>query len=205
MLTTFYFISYDIILNYLLSGIFILILISTILIIILRDTIHIIFFFMLICLYMTELCLLVGMEFLALNFIIIYLGAICVLILFQAKLVKLLTEKNNKIIINSFLFVPSFFIFIFFPLMQFISIYFSTYEFDLFTLININNYFTNIIYINWFNKFQSINTLVVIGIYLYQYNFINIIVGSLVLLVSMVGSIILTLTHTKKQKLINIL
>ena len=97
------------------------------------------------------------------DFIIIYLGAICVLILFQAKLVKLLTEKNNKIIINSFLFVPSFFIFIFFPLMQFISIYFSTYEFDLFTLININNYFTNIIYINWFNKFQSINTLVVIG------------------------------------------
>lgn len=96
------------------------------------------------------------------NFIIIYLGAICVLILFQAKLVKLLTEKNNKIILNSFLFIPCLFIFLFFPIMQFISIYFSTYEFELLNINNLN-YFTDLIYINWFDKFKNINTLVVLG------------------------------------------
>lgn len=97
------------------------------------------------------------------NFIIIYLGAICVLILFQAKLVKLLTEKNNKIILNSFLFIPCLFIFVFFPLMQFISIYFSTYEFDLTTLNLLNQNFPDLTYTNWFNNFKNINTLVVIG------------------------------------------
>lgn len=203
MLSAFYFIHYGIILNYLLVGLFILILISTFFIIILRDIIHIIFFYMFICLYMTELSILLNMEFLALNFIIIYLGAICVLILFQAKLVKLLTEKNNKIILNSFLFIPCLFIFLFFPIMQFISIYFSTYEFELLNLNNLN-YFADLIYINWFDKFKNINTLVVLGIYLYQYNFINILIGSLVLLIAMIGAIILTLTQTTKQKLIKI-
>ena len=97
------------------------------------------------------------------NFIIIYLGAICVLILFQAKLVKLLTEKNNKFILNSFLFVPCLFVFLFFPIIQFFSIYFATYEFDLSSINIVNQYFTNINYINWFDKFKSINTLVMIG------------------------------------------
>lgn len=97
------------------------------------------------------------------NFVIIYLGAICVLILFQAKLVKLLTEKNNKIILNSFLFIPCLFIFVFFPLMQFISIYFSTYEFDLATLNLVNQNVPDLTYINWFNNFKNINTLIVIG------------------------------------------
>lgn len=91
------------------------------------------------------------------------MGAICVLILFQAKLVKLLTEKNNKIILNSFLFIPCLFIFVFFPLMQFISIYFSTYEFDLTTLNLLNQNFPDLTYTNWFNNFKNINTLVVIG------------------------------------------
>jgi len=202
MLSAFYFIHYSNILNYLLIGIFILILVSTFFIIILRDTIHIIFFYMFICLYMTELSILLNMEFLALNFIIIYLGAICVLILFQAKLVKLLTEKNNKFILNSFLFIPCLFIFLFFPMMQFFSIYFATYEFDLLQISTLNQFFSDFNYINWFDKFKNINTLVVIGIYLYQYNFINILIGSLVLLIAMIGAIILTLTQTKKQKLI---
>lgn len=67
MLSAFYFIHYSNILNYLLIGIFILILVSTFFIIILRDTIHIIFFYMFICLYMTELSILLNMEFLALT------------------------------------------------------------------------------------------------------------------------------------------
>lgn len=97
------------------------------------------------------------------NFILIYLGAICVLILFQAKLVKLLTEKNNKFILNSFLFVPCLFIFIFFPIMQFFSIYLATYEFDLLQINVLSQYFSDFNYINWFDKFKNINTLVVIG------------------------------------------
>jgi hypothetical protein len=97
------------------------------------------------------------------NFIIIYLGAICVLILFQAKLVKLLTEKNNKVVLNSFLFIPCLFIFLFFPIMQFISIYFSTYEFELLTIRQLNTFFSDLMYINWFDKFKNINTLVVLG------------------------------------------
>ena len=47
--------------------------------------------------------------------------------------------------------------------MQFISIYFSTYEFDLTTLNLLNQNFPDLTYTNWFNNFKNINTLVVIG------------------------------------------
>lgn len=62
----YYFLNYSLILNNMIIAIFLLIFISAIFVILLRNTIHAIFFFMFICLYMTELCILLQMEFLAL-------------------------------------------------------------------------------------------------------------------------------------------
>ena len=66
MLQNYYFLNYLLILNNMIIGIFIFILISTIFVVLIRNTIHAIFYFMFICLYMTELCILLQMEFLAL-------------------------------------------------------------------------------------------------------------------------------------------
>jgi len=193
MFLNYYFLNYSFILNLLILIIFFLILLSTIFVILIKNTIHAIFFFMFICLYITELCILLQMEFLALNFVIIYLGAICVLILFQVKLVKLLTEKNQQIFINNTLFVPCLIIFIIVPLMQFISIYYL--YFISFNDVLLNNYLNEYIffYNNWIYNLNIIDTLKLIGLYLYNYNYIYLLIGSLILIIAMIGAIILTL------------
>jgi|JI81BgreenRNA_FD_contig_123_74063_length_1920_multi_7_in_2_out_0_2 NADH-ubiquinone oxidoreductase chain 6 len=193
MFLNYYFLNYSFILNLLIIIIFFLILLSTIFVILIKNTIHAIFFFMFICLYITELCILLQMEFLALNFVIIYLGAICVLILFQVKLVKLLTEKNQQIFINNTLFVPCLIIFIIVPLIQFISIYYL--YFISFNDTLLNNYLNEYIffYNNWIYNLNIIDTLKLIGLYLYNYNYIYLLIGSLILIIAMIGAIILTL------------
>ena len=193
MLLNYYFLNYSFILNLLIIIIFFLILISTIFVVLIKNTIHAIFFFMFICLYITELCILLQMEFLALNFVIIYLGAICVLILFQVKLVKLLTEKNQQIFINNTLFVPCLIIFIIVPIIQFLSIYYL--YFISFNDAIINNYVNEyyFFYNNWIYNLNIIDTLKIIGLYLYNYNYIYLLIGSLILIIAMIGAIILTL------------
>jgi NADH:ubiquinone oxidoreductase subunit 6 (subunit J) len=193
MFLNYYFLNYSLILNMLIIIIFLCIFISTIFVILIKNTIHAIFFFMFICLYITELCVLLQMEFLALNFVIIYLGAICVLILFQVKLVKLLTEKNQQIFINNTLFVPCLIIFLIIPIIQFLSIYYIYFISLNDALLNnhINEYI--FLYNNWIYNLNILDTLKLIGLYLYNYNSIYLLIGSLILIIAMIGAIILTL------------
>jgi len=146
---------------------------------------------MFICLSITELCILLQMEFLALNFVIIYLGAICVLILFQVKLVRLLTEKNQQIFINNTLFVPCLIIFIIIPIIQFLSIYYVFYI--SFNDILINENIVVFIYNNLIYNLNIVDSLKIIGLYLYNFNYIYLLIGSLILIIAMIGAIILTL------------
>jgi NADH:ubiquinone oxidoreductase subunit 6 (subunit J) len=194
----YYFLNYPLILNILIINIFFFILLLSIFVISLRNTIHTIFFFMFICLLITELCILLQMEFLALTFVIIYLGAICVLILFQVKLVKLLTEKNQKIFINNTLFVPCLIIFIIVPIIQCGTIFFiystSHSIFDLTELVINNSYLIDsIFYKNWNSSLIEIDTLILLGVFIYYYNPIYLLIGSLILIIAMIGAIILTL------------
>lgn len=166
MISNFFFLNnFQLLNNFILINFF-LILLSTLFIIIIQNTIHAIFFFMLICIYLTQLTLFFQMEFLALSFIIIYLGAICVLILFQVKLVKLITEKNEQLFLNNTLFIPSLLIFLIIPCIQFSIIYFSFFN-------TTNNFFySNEIdmqqfnYNEWIFLLNNIDTLKIIG-YIY--------------------------------------
>jgi NADH-ubiquinone oxidoreductase chain 6 len=127
------------------------------------------------------------------NFIIIYLGAICVLILFQVKLVRLLTEKNSEIFISNTLFIPFLLIFFVIPIIQFFSIYYLYFISinDILFTSNIN--YQNFLYNNWIYQFNMLDNLKIIGLYLYNYNSIYLIIGSIILIVAMIGAIILTM------------
>lgn len=194
----YYFLNYSLILNLLIISLFFFILLLSFCVISLRNTIHTVFFFMFICLIMTELCILLQMEFLALTFVIIYLGAICVLILFQVKLVKLLTEKNQQIFINNTLFIPCLIIFIIVPLIQCATIYFlySSYQLTdplLYTTLLNQSSIDFIFYHKWNFDINKKDTLTLIGLFIYYFNPIYLLVGSLILIIAMIGAIILTL------------
>lgn len=105
------------------------------------------------------------------NFIIIYLGAICVLILFQAKLVYLLTEKNEQIFLNTILFLPCLLIFVIIPIIQFLSLYYILFNSPLDILIGQEEVTQFFFYNNWINDLNFNDTLKIIG-----YLYINIII-----------------------------
>ena len=181
-----------------------------------KSSVHSILYLMIIFLYMTEITLILKMEFLALIFIIIYIGAVCVLMLFHIKLIKTFMIKSETNLYENNLFVPFFFVFFFLPLIQITNItnlisntisetlLNKNIDFSSFQFLNLN------IFLKWIDLIDSINSIQVIAILLYNVYFINIIYGSFILFIAMIGSILIVLnkynlnkTNLKKQ-IINI-
>ena len=74
-----------------------LFLVTGLLIILTESSVHSILYLMFLFIYLTELTLMLKMEFLALIFIIVYIGAVCVLMLFHIKLIKTFVHRLSLI------------------------------------------------------------------------------------------------------------
>jgi NADH-quinone oxidoreductase subunit J len=183
-----------------------LMIIMGLLIVYTKSSVHSILYLMIIFLYMTEITLILKMEFLALIFIIIYIGAVCVLMLFHIKLIKTFMIKSETNLYENNLFVPFFFIFFFLPIIQIIniknllsnSINYTLLNKDInifsFQYLNINSF------IKWIDYIDSIHSIQVIAILLYNIYFINIIYGSFILFIAMIGSILIVLNKYDNTK-----
>jgi len=131
-------------------------------------------------------------EFLALLFIIVYVGAIAILFLFS---VMMLESKLHNLTRNSIKYFPVgilFSLFLLFPLL---------YE------INTNKYFknSNIIsksfytnnYQNWYDLIDATNDISVYGHVLYSYYVIQFLIAGLILLLVLIGVVYLTNSPNK--------
>ena len=85
-------------------------------IILTTSAVHSILYLMFLFLFLTELSILLKMEFLALIFLIIYVGAVCVLMLFHIKLIKTFVHRFDAMY-NKKIF------FLFFQLVYFYHLY----------------------------------------------------------------------------------
>lgn len=130
-------------------------------------------------------------EFLAIFFIVIYVGAIAILFLFA---VMMLDSKWNNLSKNSIKHVPVGFIFSFFllvPLLYEISIHFkNSYEIDDFYLNT---------YQNWYDLIDSVTDVEVYGQILYSYYILQFLLAGLILLLIIVGVVYLTNTSSAQQ------
>lgn len=191
----------------------ILFLITGLLIILTESSVHSILYLMFLFLYLTELTLILKMEFLALIFIIVYIGAVCVLMLFHIKLIKTFVHRFDNTNNNS-LFLPFLFISIFLPFLQIFTLSFIKTDNEM--LDNLTVYKVLFIYFRElrferdnldYNNFESLvqtyellNSTQILGFLLYNIYYIYLIFGSLILLVAMIGSIFLTLLKKKEKK-----
>lgn len=186
-----------------------LMIIMGLLIVYTKSSVHSILYLMIIFLYMTEITLILKMEFLALIFIIIYIGAVCVLMLFHIKLIKTFMIKSETNLYENNLFVPFFFVFFFLPIIQLTNVSNILLNTTNNTLLNknINIYFFQYLNLNsfvkWIDYIDSIHSVQIIAILLYNVYFINIIYGSFILLIAMIGSILIVLNKydINKKKL----
>lgn len=178
---------------YFFSGILLL---SSLLIIIEINSIYSILLLVLSFVLATGLLFLLESEFMALIFIIIYVGAISVLFLFVIIMLNIKVTSSMKDIIK------------YFPIGNFLGIVFLI---ELFLIIfdnYQNNFYKNSFlfnfYTNWFYKIDYITDLKALGQILYTFYVPQFLIAGAVLLIAVIGAVVLTLSpkniHIKHQE-----
>lgn len=182
-----------------------LFMITASLIIFTESSVHAILYLMFLFVYLTELTILLKMEFLALIFIIIYIGAVCVLMLFHIKLIKTFIHRSSLIDVNG-LFIPFTNVVICLPLLQIISLLCekplneSNKQLGSEVFLNQAKIFEQYNYTSWVDLYEPFKSTQLLGYLLYNVYFIYLIFGSFILFVAMIGSIFLTLIKKKDKK-----
>lgn len=128
-------------------------------------------------------------EFLALLFIIIYVGAISVLFLFA---IMMLESKYKDLFQDSFQFLGIgiiFSIFLLFFLLNSIVFYFTNHNFDFFNL-----------YQNWYDLIDCNHDVVVYGQVLYSYYVLQLLISGLILLLVLIGIVYLINTSVNQEQ-----
>ena len=152
-----------------------------------QNPIHSILFLVFLFFNAASLLILLGADFLAILFLIVYVGVVAVLFLF---VIMMLSRNLLKRKINFF----------YIPLIVLLALIFL---FEIFLIIeqNLNFLSNNIFFLNeilnplflWQNEITFFSNVEIIGSLIYTYFFYFFIVSSLILLISMIGAIILTL------------
>jgi NADH-quinone oxidoreductase subunit J len=132
------------------------------------------------------LLFLLEIEFLSFIFIVVYVGAIAVLFLFVVMMLDIKIVENNQNFSKIF-YVTGLVLFG----MTFIGVSFGN-ETDYLHSLNV--------YVNWFDKLDSVSNIEALGQILYTYYFVYVIIVGILLLIAMIGSIVLTLVINKNNR-----
>jgi len=175
---------FDTILFYFFSGI---LLFSSLMIIVVKNAIYSILFLVLSFVMATGLLFLLESEFISLIFIVIYVGAIAVLFLFVIMMLNIKVTNSVKDLLKYFP-IGNFLGFVF--LIEILLIIFESFNTNPYK----NNFLFNF-YTNWFEKIDSISDIESLGQILYTYYVPQFLIAGIILLIAVIGSVILTLSH----------
>jgi len=163
--------------------------ISSFLIILVNNPIYSVLF--MISSFISAACILILLEseFLSLILIVIYLGAIAVLFLFVVMMLNIKIVDSVKDVLKYF---PIGNFFIFSIMLLVFSSFTNTFEQNPYPeSVLFNNY------INWFDKLDSLSDIQTLGQIIYTYYSPQFLVSGLILLISVIGAVIMTVSHKK--------
>lgn len=193
-------------------------LLSGIMVIEAKNPVHSVLFLILVFFNSAGLLLLLGLDFFALIFLVVYVGAIAVLFLFVVMMLNIkLAEINEKRLrylpiggVLGFLFLLLIFLIVdndLIPLLPNKEFVVYTQSCELQHSISNNTdslfYESNLSFIQWSQLLDCISNIEAIGMYIYTYYFFFFLLASLILLVAMIGAIVLTMSKgvsIKRQK-----
>lgn len=196
MIYTFFFIKLFNFFNflYLISfiGLFFLSVIISSLIVIAKNPMHAVFSLIIsFSLIIIIMLVFLQCDFLAIIFLIIYVGAVSILFLF---IVMLLNIRLIDLTDQFFNYFPAGMIIGFIFLFEFnLYLYFDLY----YTFTNLDIYY---IYIDFINNIDAVSDIILIAYILYEEYFLLFIFAAILLLVAMVGVILLTLRNVIEVK-----
>jgi len=165
--------------------------ISSLMVILVKNPVYSVLFLIMSFIMATGLLFLLESEFMALIFIIIYVGAIAVLFLFVIMMLNIKVVNSFKDILK------------YFPIGYFLGFIFL-FEVLLVLLNNYQNnpYNNNFLFnfnINWLNKPDTLSDIEAIGQILYTYYILQFLIAGLLLLLAVIGSVVLTLKKKNKK------
>ena len=167
---------------------FIFVISCAILVVNILNPVHSVFFLTLTFLIGSIYFFFIRNEFIAIIFLIVYIGAIAVLFLF---VIMLLDVKVIELKSSTISYVPLSFLFLILFFFQFLFFY---KNFDLFLLF----YNINEPYINWLVYYNlKITNVHIIGLFLYTYYFLIFIFCGFLLFIATMGAILLTFISLK--------
>jgi len=125
-------------------------------------------------------------EFLAMVFLVVYIGAIAVLFLFVVMMLNIKISSSRSLSYHFFALFLSFG-FGFFIIKLLNGIFSDYYLFG--------EYKSTFVSTDWVNRIDFFNNITVLGQVIYTFNVISFVLAGFILLVAMFGSIVLTLHH----------
>ena len=173
-------------------------LISGVMVIQAKNPVHSVLFLILVFFNSAGLLIMLGLDFFAMIFLVVYVGAIAVLFLFVVMMLNIkLAEINEKRLrylpIGGFLGI------------LFLLEIFVIVDNDLIPLLHVDSGDTNfsLVFTQWAVIKESANNISALGGIIYTYYFYFFCMASLILLVAMIGAIVLTMhkgvTHKRQQ------
>jgi len=130
-------------------------------------------------------------EFLALSFIIVYVGAIAVLFLF---VIMMLDIKIGDTSLDVLFYGPLGYFIIFIFILEFMLPLTSVSLFPGDALIS------NFYWVNWFAEMDTMSNIQNIGQLLYTYYFVFFLIAGFILFIAVLGALMLTLTLNKSGR-----
>jgi NADH-quinone oxidoreductase subunit J len=168
---------------------------SAVMVIISQHSVFSLLFLVSCFIFSSSLLFLLECEFLALLFIVVYVGAIAILFLFA---IMMLESKQINLSRNAIKYFPVGIVFSLGLLVPLLNIINNTFEDSsfIFSSFYLNNY------TNWYDLIDSTNDVNVYGQILYSYFVLQFLVAGLILLLVLIGVVYLTNSfekHTKQQ------
>lgn len=167
-----------------------LILVSAFFVISSRNPIHSVLGLVSVFLFSSFLLVSLRAEFLALSFVIIYVGAIAILFLF---IVMMLDIKLGDDSLNTLVYGPLGYFMIFVMVLE-IVLPFINSCYDLPFFFNLTSQTD---FINWFNFVDGLTNIQLMGQILYTHYFAFFLMAGFILFIAIIGSLMLTLTLNK--------
>jgi NADH-ubiquinone oxidoreductase chain 6 len=166
-------------------------LISGIMVIQARNPVHSVLFLILVFFNAAGLLVLLGLDFFAMIFLVVYVGAIAVLFLFVVMMLNIKVAEINE---KKLRYLPMGGVLGILFLLEVLLIV----DNDLIPLLFYNNIqalseFRNLQFIDWSTSIQTSTNIQAVGNLVYTYYFYYFLIASLILLVAMVGAIVLTM------------
>lgn len=165
---------------------------SAILVIISKNPIHSVLYLILVFFNSIIILIFLEKDFLAMIFLIVYVGAIAILFLFIVMLLNIKITISN---LNILRYIPIAFLFVIIFFIEFNILLNKT-----FSAQSSYNYTSTIEYTNWITKTDILSNIKSLGIILYTSYYDMFIISGVILLLAMIGAISLTFYITIKTK-----